>query len=285
MRRVSVIVPTHNRATFLPAHLDRVLKQAFTTHTFDYEVIYVNDSSTDATESVLQDYTARYPERLRVVHAAYGAPGPTRNAGVRTATGELLLFTDDDVMVPEHWVEGMVSHFDRHHTDALCGGVEPGSMATPVERYLHYRVQGALGRSPRTIAAAPMMNFLVTREAFDLAGGFLEDPLRAAEDWEFCYRLIKAGATITYDDAVKVTHAYQSEWEPAAQRMREAGAAGVRIWLKHHRSALLYTLYSLLRSGTAPIWAPIWYPLDLYGIALRMEKEFALARLHAYFQT
>jgi len=280
MHRVSVIVPTHNRAAFLPAHLDCMLDQSHT----NYEAIYVNDSSNDGTADVLDEYAKRYPDKLRVVSAAYGAPGPTRNAGARAASGNMFLFTDDDVLVPRNWIQGMSECFAEHRTDALCGGIAPRSMKTPIERYMHYRVQRALGKSPRSIAAAPMMNFMVTRDTFEHVGGFLEDPLRAAEDWEFCYRLTQSGAHIMYDARIEVVHTYQHDDAPAIQRMRDAGAAGVRIWRKHHRGALLYTLFSVIRSGAAPLWAPIWYPLDLYSIAVRMEFEFARARAIAYWR-
>ena len=280
MCRVSVIVPTHNRAAFLPDHLDRVLGQTFQ----DYEAIYVNDSSTDETAQILSGYATRFPQRLRVVTAQCGAPGPARNAGAAAARGELLLFADDDVRVAEDWIARMVASHEVHGYAAICSGIAPGSMEKDIERYLHYRVVGSLGRIMRKIDAAPMMSFMVSRRAFEKNGGFLDTPLRAAEDWEFCRRLKASGVDIVFEPSVEVTHTYQSELGPALHRMRDAGAAGVYIWLRRHRGAFMYTAYSLLRCVVSPFWVPFRYPMNLYALAVHMEYVFAEARLLAYMR-
>ena len=279
MSRVSVIVPTHNRASSLRDHIARVMAQ---THS-DFEVIYVNDSSTDDTTATLADCASQYP-RLQVVNANCGAPGPARNAGAAVARGELLLFTDDDVVVPEDWVDKMVASFDRHDGAAVCGDIAPVAMRSDIERYLHYRVAGSLGKTAGPIHAAPMMSFIVSREAFKKIGGFLDAPLRAAEDWEFCRRLRASGVDIVFNPSVEVQHNYQTELGPALRRMREAGSAGVYIWLQHHRGAFLYTMYSLIRCVLSPFWIPFRYPMGLYALAVHMEYIFAEARLIAYLR-
>jgi GT2 family glycosyltransferase len=280
MCRVSVIVPTHNRAASLPDHLDRVLGQ---THP-DYEAIYVNDSSTDGTARVLGEYAAKYPGLLRVVTTDFGAPGPARNAGAAVAGGELLLFADDDVAVPPDWIARMAALHEAHPRGAVCGGIAPASLDTDIERYQHYRMMGALGRTARDAGATPVLNFLVSREAFERAGGFPAEPLRAAEDWEFCKRLRNGGVTIRYDPSVIVTHPYVRELGPLLHRIRDTGAAGVYVWLGRHRGALLYTMYSLVRCVLSPFWAPFTYPMDLYALAVHMEYVFAEARLLAYMR-
>jgi cellulose synthase/poly-beta-1,6-N-acetylglucosamine synthase-like glycosyltransferase len=277
--RVSVIVPTHNRGEVLRENIESVLDQTYA----DYEVIYSDDASTDTTPEILNEYALACPDRMRSIRVEYGAPGPTRNAAARMARGKLLLFTDDDVCVPRDWVAGMVERFERGKCDALCGGIAPYSMESPVERYLHYRVLGALGNVPGIIRAAPMMNFLIRKSVFDRVGGFSNERLAAAEDWEFCRRLTAAGVRIHYDPSVCVDHRYQSHFGPAADRMRAAGEAGVTIWLKHHSGAGLYTAYSLFRCLASPCWIPLRYPLDLYALAIRMEFVFAMARLRAYW--
>mgnify|MGYP003547343515 CR=1 FL=1 len=280
MSRVSVIVPTHNRAASLRDHIERVMAQTYT----DYEVIYVNDASTDESSAALAECVSQYPGRLHVVNANCGAPGPARNAGASAARGELLMFTDDDVIVPKDWVEKMVAGFDGHNGAAVCGGIAAVAMRSDVARYLHYRVVGSLGKAAGPIDAAPMMNFIVSREAFTNIGGFLDARLRAAEDWEFCRRLRNSGVDIVFDPSVEVQHNYQPDMGPAQRRMREAGAAGVYIWMQHHRGAFLYTMYSLIRCALSPFWIPFRYPIGLYALAVHMEYVFAEARLIAYLR-
>ncbi len=277
---VSVIVPTHNRGALLRDHLDTVLNQTYD----DYEVVYADDASTDDTPSILKEYAARYPDRLRHLRVDFGAPGPVRNAGVQAAQGELLLFTDDDVTVPPNWIADMLTQYRQHGRDALCGGFAPFSMETPTERYLHYRMQIPFGEKAEPTAVAPMMNFLIPKRVFEKAGGFLDAPLTAAEDWEFCLRLHAQGVSIVYDPAVCVAHRYQRDKDAATERICATARLGVHVQGLRKGNLTLYTGYSVLRFLASPLWIPRHYPPELYGMALRMETLFCITRVQAYLQ-
>jgi len=275
---VSVVVATRNRAELLPENVEAVLAQQHQ----GFEAIYVDDDSTDDTPAILEQYATRNPDRMRHVHVECGAPGPARNAGARLARGKFLLFTDDDVLVPAGWIAGMLERHQACGCDALCGGVAPRSLEAPIERYLHCRMQARLGTKPRQIPAAPMMNFLIARDLFWETGGFLEEPIEAGEDWEFCARLRARGGSLFYDPAIQVIHRYQHDHAAALRRIRAAGTLGIYIRAKHHSALWPYTAYSVLRTLTCPFWLPRRYPLDLYGLAMRMEVQFCLSRLRAY---
>ena len=280
MCRVSVIVPTHNRAATLPAHIERMLGQTIT----DCEIIYVNDSSSDDTQRALDEYCRRYPGKMRAIAVECRAPGPARNAGAAVARGALLAFADDDVAVPPDWIERLLAVHAAYPDHAVCGGIAPASLETDYERYQHYRMMASLGPAAREARATPVLNFLVSREAFEKAGGFPPDPLRAAEDWEFCTRLRHIGTAIRYDPSVVVTHPYVRDLGPLLHRMRDTGAAGIYVWLKRHRGAFLYTMYSLVRCAVSPFWIPFRYPTNLYALAVHLEYVFAEARLVAYLR-
>jgi glycosyltransferase involved in cell wall biosynthesis len=90
----SVIVPTYNRVAMLPVTLDSVLAQECS----DYELIVVDDGSTDATVSALREH---YGDGIRLLYQNNAGPGSARNAGARVACGEYLAFLDsDDVWFP-----------------------------------------------------------------------------------------------------------------------------------------------------------------------------------------
>ena len=82
----SVIVPAHNSAAYIRKGLDSIRNQSFT----DYELIIVCDSCTDDTECIAHEYTDK------VYTVTYGRDGLTRNYGLDKATGEWILFMDDD---------------------------------------------------------------------------------------------------------------------------------------------------------------------------------------------
>ena len=93
MPKVSVIIPTYNRAPLISEAIDSVLAQTFT----DFEIIVVDDESTDDTEAVVK----AYGDRVTYVWTPNGGTGHARNVGMQHATGEYLTFLDsDDVLYP-----------------------------------------------------------------------------------------------------------------------------------------------------------------------------------------
>jgi len=97
MARVSVILPVHNGASTIGRALESVFAQSFT----DYEVVVVDDGSTDDTPSLLADYG----DRIRVFSQSNRGVSASRNAGVRSATGDYIAFLDDD----DEWMPEMLA--------------------------------------------------------------------------------------------------------------------------------------------------------------------------------
>jgi hypothetical protein len=110
----SIIIPTFNRAALLPAALDSVLAQPGG----DYEIIVVDDGSTDDTPAVL----SRYASRVQVLTQPNRGPGPARNFAAESARGEYLMFLDsDDLWFP--WTLNTIRRaLEAHRTPALIVG-------------------------------------------------------------------------------------------------------------------------------------------------------------------
>lgn len=95
MPKVSIIIPTYNRLSFLPKAIDSVLAQTFT----NYEIIVVDDGSTDGTQAYVQEH---YADKIILLQKEKGGPGAARNAGIRIARGVYIAFLDsDDLWLPE----------------------------------------------------------------------------------------------------------------------------------------------------------------------------------------
>jgi len=277
-RRVSIIVATYNRGELLCENAESLLAQEYDS----YEIIYVDDGSTDDSPSVLEALQDTHSGRLRVLRVENGGPGPARNAGAEAATGELLLITDDDTIAPSDWVEKMVSLYEASDCEVVSGGFRPFSMENRIERYLHHRMCVIFGDEAKEIHAAPMMSFMISKEHFAESGGFCDRRLPWGEDWELCLRMGDRGWVMRYDPSVWIVHHYQAKWEPAALRIREAGATGIYIRRLGKGWTGAYTIYSVLRFLMSPLWILRRYPLDLYFLALRMEAVFCGARVKAY---
>jgi CDP-glycerol glycerophosphotransferase len=116
--RLSIVVPVYNVEEFLEPCLDSVLAQTFG----DYEVVLVNDGSTDRSAELAQRYVDR-DARMRLVHQENGGLSKARNTGTDHATGELLVFLDSDDMLPENAYELLVGALDRTGSDFATGNV------------------------------------------------------------------------------------------------------------------------------------------------------------------
>ena len=95
---ISVIIPVFNGERFLGACLDSVFSQTF----HDFEVIIVNDGSTDGTEAIAEKYRSLYPKQVFLIEKENGGQASARNCGMRRAAGSFIAFLDaDDIWVPE----------------------------------------------------------------------------------------------------------------------------------------------------------------------------------------
>lgn len=118
MSKFSIIIPVYNVAAYLRECLDSVLGQSFA----DWEVICVDDGSTDGSGAILDEYAAR-DERFRIIHQPNAGVSAARNAGLETARGEWLWFVDaDDAVHPDalEWLNGILT--DNVDYDAIRFG-------------------------------------------------------------------------------------------------------------------------------------------------------------------
>ena len=195
---VSVVVPARNEERNLPRLLPTLLHQRYP----HYELIVVDDASTDNTPQFLQEWQKRH-SRLSVVS---GAPLPegwrgkpwAMSQGARAASGEWLLFTDADTLHSPLSVSSSVAFALRHRIDLLT--ILPHSeLGTPAERvimpiafigitnlYPPYRVNDPASK----VAIANGQYILIRREVYDAVGGIERVKDKIAEDLEFA-RVVK----------------------------------------------------------------------------------------------
>lgn len=116
---VSVVIPTCNRREILERCLDALVKQTYPR----FEVIVVDDGSTDDTPEFLDRFGADHPElAIRILRneSSIGA-NPSRNRGIRESGGEFVAFEDSDCMAEQDWIEQLVAGFASEQTAAVTG--------------------------------------------------------------------------------------------------------------------------------------------------------------------
>ena len=95
--KLSIVVPVYNTRDYLAACLDPVIVPQLR----DYEILIVNDGSTDDSAALAAEYARRFPDRIRVITTENGGLGAARNVGLENARGDWLLFLDsDDSLAP-----------------------------------------------------------------------------------------------------------------------------------------------------------------------------------------
>jgi GT2 family glycosyltransferase len=195
--RVSVIVPLYNN----PGQAADCLAAIGAPRESELEVIAVDDGSTDGTPAVAQAAGAR------VVRLEQNAgPAVARNAGARAASGEVLLFVDQDVVVAPDVVDRVARTMEqRPELAALFGSYDAAPRAPGIvsqfRNLLHHYVHQQGDPEASTFWAGCGA---VRREVFQSLGGF--DPNQVLEDVELGYRLRRHGHRILLDRELQVKH-------------------------------------------------------------------------------
>ena len=179
--RVSIVIAVYNGAATVGRALASVFAQTYT----DYEVIVVNDGSTDDTAAVL----ARFGERIRVITQGNRGLSAARNAGVRASTGEYVAFLDDDdEWMPEKLARCVpVLDADRDCALVYTLALKVDPQGRPMGN--DARPDGAESPTMNEMLAHPWnvvpSQFVVRRDVFERAGGFHERFITSCEDLYF----------------------------------------------------------------------------------------------------
>ncbi len=205
---VSVILPTRNRARMLPISLQSLLAQTYPPH--DYEILIVNDGSTDSTAEVARSFQDTYEGRVRYLHKPHSGLNASRNEGIRETRGKLIAFVDDDIEAAPGWLMALVEGARRNpdvgcfagrillrlegHTPRVCGRESMGESELD------------LGDQEKETAHAWGANFMITRTAVEEVGLFNESLPLYGDETEWQHRFKQAGGRIVYLPAASVMH-------------------------------------------------------------------------------
>jgi len=236
--QISIVIPTYNRRALLSRTLPTIFQQTCPPNA--YEVIIVVDGSTDGTSAMLRQL--RPSCEFLVLEQPNRGPSPARNAGLRVARGDLILFLDDDLLCDPNLVG---EHLGAHQSgeNQLAFGpifVSPESPPTLAARWtrrtaspLLERFQDDEIRVPRDAHIVP--NASVHRKALLALGGFDEVLFpRALEDYDLCYRLWRSGVSFRFRRTA-ITHQVYTKGNRELIHGDGAlfGKAEVRLYRKH----------------------------------------------------
>jgi len=116
--KISVIIPVYNTSVFLSRCLDSILEQDYD----NFEVICINDGSTDSSESILESYAQRY-HNLIIVNQSNMGVSVARNSGLNCANGEYVVFVDSDDYVANNYLTTLAKLAIENDYDLVCSGI------------------------------------------------------------------------------------------------------------------------------------------------------------------
>lgn len=274
---ISVIICTYNRAQLLKRTLNSLINQTVSHEKF--EVMVVGDGSNDNTSDVC-NMMSKVLSNMRYVSTGTNIGlGSARNLGVRSARGDYVLFTDDDCIPDEKWVERLSRALEREQIVA-------GAVSSPLSHYIklchnisqfHPFMPGRKASQVDLIAGA---NMGMRRSVFAELNGF-EEGRRIAEDMEFILRAREKGYHIHLQPDAVVTHDPDRTTLSEIFNYSSAHAAST-ILLRNHYSALLRTPFILKSPVLILLTSPIIatkVTLQIYVSNYSLIKRFWTAPL------
>lgn len=280
--RVSVIICTWNRCKTLPAVLAS-LESCVVQPGLEWEVLVVDNNSTDQTRAVIEAFSAGTPERFRYIFEGRQGKSNALNTGIQNARGEILALTDDDVTVHPDWVTQISEAFQEFDCSGIGGRIVPLWRCPQPEwidfdgPFRHVAFGGIVrfekgDAAVRLTGTATGANMAFKRSVVEKHGPFRADlsgnhadrrrlgDLLGGEDTEYCQRLLNAGEKLYYAPKAIVYHPVEEH----------------RLQKKYLQSfAFSYGRY-ILRLGGLPQNTKCYFgvPRYLFPVALRFVGKW-----------
>lgn len=269
---LSVIIPSHNRGELLRSCLESFDRQIAPAEKF--EVVAVLDGSTDGTGEMLSGFVPTFS--LTVLTQPQAGASAARNAGADRATGRVLLFVDDDMIASPSLVS---AHLMAQSMRERIAGVGVIETRIPVDADRFAQLCAETSRAHYQHLLVRSLSYLdcyggncsVSHSIFDEVEGFSAD-LPVLNDYEFAYRLQKAGVRFVFIPDAVVTEERPDDWRAIVADRELRGQISVELY-RRDPAIVRETEFG----GHEPLRG-YWVPLRALCLALRVPPSL-LARL------
>jgi GT2 family glycosyltransferase len=261
---ISVIIPVLNARQYLVEQLEALLAQ----HPSEpWEVIVADNGSTDGSLQVAQEWSLVHENFHAVDASEVMGPAAARNAGVRAATGEYLVFCDADDVVLAGWIDALVRAL--READLAAGRFDywklnVGDFRPPRQSSTGVRTLGFL---PSGLGA----NLAVRRAAFDKVGGFDERLVPLGDDTDLCWRLQLGGAQFIDAPEAMVAKRARSSFRGVFRQCLAYGETHPILYKRYKSDGLRRDLVGSLKR-----W--VWLVLSAPLVCVQPNRRFEWAR-------
>lgn len=236
--KLSVVIPTHNRPSILKTCLGKVLSQ----EGVKFEVIVVDDGSTDNTESVVREFIGKH-ENLAYIKIPSSHQGVARNRGVMMAKGDIVVFIGDDIFMEPGFLKAHLSrHLEHSDENVVVLGYSTWDPKLKVNSYMKFLEESGWQFGYNFIQPQAMIGktesykFFYTSNISLKKSFFEKEPFNEDfkyygwEDIEVGYRLWKNhGMEIYYEPKAKAFHHHEIQPSHLPKKMRAVGKSAVHF--------------------------------------------------------
>lgn len=228
MRFYSVIIPVYNRPLEVDELLNSLTKQSFT----NFEVLIIEDGSTDRCEEVVN----KYQEQLNIAYhyKENSGQGFSRNYGFEKAKGDYFIVFDSDCLIPAHYFEAVEKQLDTNKFDAFGGPDSAHESFTNVQKAISYSMTSTLttggirGNKKQIGTFHPRsFNMGISKEVYDKTKGYVIT--RMGEDIEFSVRTIDHGFKTGLINEAYVYHKRRTSFAQFYKQLHFFGRARINI--------------------------------------------------------
>ncbi len=234
--RVSVVICAYNAERTMDACLASLRNLNYP----DYEVIVVNDGSTDRTPAITAEHKARYDAdrdgpRMVVVDQPNRGLSVARNVGMEAATGEIIAYTDSDCVPDPDWLYFLVYRFLRSGYVAVGGPNFPPSEPSLVPAAVAVAPGGPTHvlLNDEVAEHVPGCNMAFTKKVMQEMNGFEPIFAAAGDDVDFCWRLQNRGYAVGFSPAATVWHYRRNTVRAYLKQQMGYGKAEALLYFKH----------------------------------------------------
>tara|TARA_Y100000590_G_scaffold470346_1_gene664000 strand:- start:18788 stop:19651 length:864 start_codon:yes stop_codon:yes gene_type:complete len=273
--KASVIIPVHNNPYGLKRLLASLVEQDFPNN--QYEVIVVDNRSTDSSQDIALEYVNNYPRLVKnisedKIQSSYAA----RNKGIEIARGEILAFTDSDCVPCESWLTEGCKALWQQNASMIAGRIKFTFEKSLPNIWEYFDAAGKLNQKSYVQGAGfgATANLFVRNEMFKKYGVFLSE-LESGGDYEFGRRLTQAEETLKYSKEALVLH-------PARSSFRSKLAKSKRI-AKGQKDLAKMGLLEHGQLNCRQLSLTLYYP-TLPEVRMKMYKKILLVLINNSFK-
>jgi glycosyltransferase involved in cell wall biosynthesis len=273
----SVIVPTFNRADEIKELLDSLSKQTVPHNNF--EIIIVDDGSTDNTKEVIESIKSKFDLNIRTLYQNHKGPGEARNLGMKNAKGKYFVFIDSDCIADKNWLSAYKKEVEQKDVAGFGGPDSVLPNFKPVQKAIDYSMTsfittgGIRGHSKKKISKyyPRSFNMGVRADIVERIGGM--GKLRHGQDIEFSNRILSTGEPIVKVAGAMVYHKRRISIKKFFKQVYNWGVARINLFKIDkkmlepvHFFPAIGTIVSFTFIILAILFPGIFLPFILFGI-------------------